>query len=135
MDTKVLHDKRLQVIMVTLEVSKTRSSQNYVRLRNNCQLTSWPASSSRHIARPQQVSLGLHLKGDTNFVSPRIDIAAVDEGREGDGDSIPQFLLVSKPNLTLVVNLSTHSCSIRENIFCPNSKSGRGGGRAPSKGN
>ena len=34
MDTKVLHDKRLQVIMATLEVSKTRSSQNYVRPRD-----------------------------------------------------------------------------------------------------
>ena len=34
MDTKVLHDKRLQVIMVTFIVSKTRSSQNYVRPRD-----------------------------------------------------------------------------------------------------
>merc|ERR1719234_740144 len=85
--------------------------------------------------RPLKVNLSLHLKGHANLMATRVDIATVDEGGEGDGDAVPQLLLVAKSNLALVVDFGPQCCSVRENIFCSNSKSSCCRGRAPSKGN
>lgn len=38
-------------------------------------------------------------------MSARVDVAGVDEGGEGDGDSVPQLLLVPQAKLGLVVDL------------------------------
>merc|ERR1719291_229786 len=101
--------------------SRCRAVKATQRLRNIDQQKKL-ISSSRCIPRPLKVNLSLHLKGHTNLVATRVNIATVDKGGESDCDAVPQLLLVSKSNLALVVDLSAQCRSIRENIFCSNSK-------------
>merc|ERR1719483_1693168 len=74
-----------------------------------------------------------HFEGQPNFVATSIEVAAVDEGGEGDGDPIPELLLVAEPDLTLVVYLCPYSSPVLQDILGPDAKAGRGAGAAPAQ--
>merc|ERR1712222_237456 len=91
--------------MVLIDVFKTQSSQATQRLRNIDQQKKLTISS-RCIPRPLKVNLSLHLKGHTNLMATRINIATVDEGGESDCDAVPQLLLVDPSPTSLLYLVS-----------------------------
>lgn len=66
--------------------------------------------------------LGAHLKAKANLMTSRIDIARVDEGGEGDGDTVPQLLLVAQAELRLVVDLGPEAGSSLKVILATNAE-------------
>jgi len=55
--------------------------------------------SFRNTGILETTSLGLQLHSQTNLVSALVEVLAVDERRESEGDAIADLLLVAKTNL------------------------------------
>jgi len=67
-------------------------------------------------------------------VVTRVDVGCIDQGGEGDGDSISQLLLISKTNLATVIDLGSDNCTVGEDILGSEAELGGGVGAAPAEG-
>ena len=75
------------------------------------------------------------INGYTIFsLSYSVEVSSIDEGGEGDGDSVPQLLLVAQANLAAVVNLGPDNGPVFQDVLGADTELGGGPRGAPAQG-
>ena len=67
-------------------------------------------------------------------LSYRVEVSSIDEGGEGDGDSVPQLLLVAQANLAAVVHLGPDHGPVGQDVLGADPELGGGPCGAPAQG-
>jgi len=71
------------------------------------------------------LSLCLQLEGHADLVSALVEVLAVDDRRQGEGDAWSEFLLVSQADLARVVDLGPDVGVLVEGVLAADAEVGR----------